>query len=181
MISTAPKPSRLPNGSSVKEKLQAYSARDPKTGCRIWLRAVDIDGYGRVGSGYGLARSVLTHRVAYESYVGPIPDGMCVCHHCDNPPCIEPSHLFLGTPKDNTDDMVAKNRQAKGVDVGRSKLSEEEVLNIVEYLRGGDSLRDTASRFGVDHSTIFKINKGDLWAHLTGASRSNPIRRASWM
>ena len=76
-------------------------------GCWVWT-GIKHRGYGRFGQ---RGRS---HRIAYEATVGPIPEGASVCHHCDNPPCCNPAHLFVGTNADNVADMVAKGRQAKG-------------------------------------------------------------------
>jgi len=81
-----------------------------KPGCWGWLGPKDPNGYGRFS--LGSARpSVLAHRVAYEIHNGPIPDGLYVCHHCDNPECTRPGHLFVGTPADNMRDMSAKGRR----------------------------------------------------------------------
>lgn len=80
--------------------------------CKIWEGDTFPNGYGRL---YRDGKTLLAHRVAYEEANGPIPDGLFVLHHCDNPPCIEVSHLFLGTNQDNARDMVEKGRnwQAK--------------------------------------------------------------------
>lgn len=80
---------------------------DPATGCRIYTGQVDEDGYGRI-MWEGKWRR--THRVAYESVNGPIPTGLVICHRCDNPPCINPAHLFAGTQGDNVRDSVKKGR-----------------------------------------------------------------------
>lgn len=89
------------------ERLAERSAMDPGTGCVLWLGYVDPCGYGRMGVG---GKQRLTHRLAYELAHGPIPDGLCVCHKCDNPPCVNPLHLFLGTHTDNMRDRVTKGR-----------------------------------------------------------------------
>ena len=85
-----------------------------------WMKMDDcIEFFGRRNpKGYGVAhafgRTQLAHRIAWIFSFGDIPPGLCVCHHCDNPPCINPGHLFIGTNQDNVDDCVSKGRQAKG-------------------------------------------------------------------
>lgn len=87
--------------------------------CMVWNGTRDVQGYGVI---YGLGerskktgapKGSLAHRVSYTVHKGPIPDGLCVCHHCDNPPCINPLHLFLGTRADNNRDCVQKGRRGK--------------------------------------------------------------------
>jgi hypothetical protein len=75
--------------------------------CWPWTGRCDTFGYGRIGIE---RKEHPAHRVAYELTRGPIPDGICVLHHCDHPACCNPAHLFLGTKKDNTQDMIAKGR-----------------------------------------------------------------------
>jgi hypothetical protein len=97
-------------------------------GCWLWAAATDRDGYGRfaVGLGGKQQRHVRAHRFAYEAFVGPVPDGMVVCHRCDTPSCVRPKHLFLGTPLDNNDDKVSKGRHAVpwGTPLARSRQTE---------------------------------------------------------
>ena len=75
--------------------------------CWLWTGAITGVGYGHI---YADGRLAYTHRLAYELTYGPIPEGLFVCHHCDNPPCCRPEHLFLGTAQDNQSDMAAKGR-----------------------------------------------------------------------
>ena len=83
--------------------------------CWLWLAGHDRDGYGKfaVGLGGKQQQHLRAHRFGYEQLAGPIPAGYVVCHSCDNPPCCNPAHWFLGTPLENNDDKVAKNRHAK--------------------------------------------------------------------
>lgn len=120
---------------------------------------------------------VRSHRAAYELTHGPIPDEdlegqkICVLHRCDNPPCCNPAHLFLGTRSDNHADMVAKGRIARhgkprGESHSQTPLTEQDVRRIRRRYRNGDSLRRIADDFPVSHVTIANIVHRRTWAHL---------------
>jgi excisionase family DNA binding protein len=81
-------------------------------GCWQWTGAANPKGYGNIGRGKGLG-TAKAHRVSWELHFGPIPPGLYVCHACDNPPCVRPDHLFLGTAQDNNNDKIAKGRDRK--------------------------------------------------------------------
>jgi hypothetical protein len=86
------------------------------SGCWAWIGSKNIYGYGRFKKSLGTRDKfimVAAHRYSYEMHKGEIPNGLFVCPSCDNPPCVNPDHLWLGTPADNTHDMIAKGRQAK--------------------------------------------------------------------
>src|SRR6187455_1405138 len=102
---------------------------NPDTNCWEWTGHKLPKGYGRIGKDGKLYQ---THRLAYELARGPIPQGMHVCHHCDNPSCINPDHLFVGTNADNHADKIAKDRQAKprGIKNAAAKLNEADVRAI---------------------------------------------------
>jgi predicted XRE-type DNA-binding protein len=120
----------------------------------------------------------LLSRVIYELNFGKIPPGMFVCHKCDNPACVNPSHLFLGTPQDNITDRNSKNRQArlKGSLHGQAKLNEEKVLEIKQLLAENIlSQREIAKLYGVSQRIILNIKKGRAWIHVTDKSTTNHI------
>lgn len=108
-----------PRDGTLVDRLMKHSAPDPSTGCLNWTGSTrgssPLRQYGRIAVGSrrdGSRRVERAHRAAYKCFVGPVPDDMCVCHHCDNPRCIRPDHLFLGTKKDNADDRDRKGRNS---------------------------------------------------------------------
>jgi hypothetical protein len=106
------------------------------------------------------------HRLAWEDANGPIPDGMHVLHSCHNPACVNPDHLRLGTHQDNMRDRQEAQRQARGSTNGRSKLTEDQVLEIWK-LKGKVTQRTLAERFGVSIKAVGHIHSGYRWRHVT--------------
>jgi len=123
----------------------------------------------KVGNGYGRARIAgkspeYAHRLSYMLHYGPIPDGMYVCHHCDNPICVNPHHLFLGTALDNSADKSRKERHPRGDRSVVSKLTWDTVRTIRHlYATGTHSQSALGRRFGVSSSTIRFIVHGKTW------------------
>jgi hypothetical protein len=103
--------------------------------------------------------NVLAHRYAWFITYGPIPDGMQVCHHCDNPSCCRPDHLFLGTNQDNTDDKRAKGRQPIGVMHYLRRLPKDAETTIADLVASGLSQRCIAQQWGVAQSTVSRLWK----------------------
>jgi len=140
-----------------------------KSRCWEWQGSLNYTGYGIVGIGsrlYG-RKTVLAHRLAYQVLVEPIPRGLDVLHKCDNPSCINPSHLFLGTPADNVHDMMSKGRNVvlHGASIGTSKLNEQQVRDIKSKL-GYRNSGKLAREFGVSDSLIDNIRYGRSWRHV---------------
>lgn len=140
--------------------------------CWPWLAAVR-----RKDEGYGAfwldGRHQPAQRVAYELTAGErVPAGMVVCHRCDNPPCCNPSHLFVGTPQDNDADRVAKLRHVFGSTVGTAKLDENAVLAIRRMRAGGATHQTIADRFGVSRAHVSDICTGrrGAWRHVEAGS-----------
>lgn len=145
----------------VSVRIKAYSKPNPETGCWEWQRYRKPSGYGTIafeGKPYYHA-----HRASYAEFVGPIPDGMWVLHKCDNRPCVNPDHLFLGSMQDNVDDRNRKKRQARGDQVGTSKLTWPIVRQIKNELAAGQTCREIGKRYSVHKSTIERIRSGESW------------------
>lgn len=141
--------------------------------CWLWTAHLDAKGYGRIGETRdGRPRMALAHRVSWELTNGPIPPGAhygttLVCHRCDNPPCVNPSHLFKGDAQMNSDDKLRKKRHRYGVSKGAAHgcaiLTEEQAK---EIKASALSHKACAEQFGVSYQTVWEIRKGVSWKHL---------------
>jgi len=131
-------------------------------GCWEYQGSRSIEGYGRISVG---KRTFGAHRLSYAFHSGVDPAAMFVCHKCDNPPCFNPDHLFLGTVADNAADMVAKNRQASQLGEANSnrKLDEGLVLEIVSKIKQGLSNTAIARTVPVTHHQVSLIRLGKTW------------------
>lgn len=130
--------------------------------CWEWLGFKMRQGYGQFGINY---RLWLTHRVAWVLTYGPIPEGLCVLHHCDSPGCCNPYHLFLGTRTDNAEDSTRKGRRAK-------KLTKEGVLEIRKlYATGEWTMKKLGSKFGVSTVNISCVINRKTWNWLESKER----------
>lgn len=137
-------------------------------GCWEWQGARTIMHYGYLSTGRR-NRTIGAHRVSWTLTHGAIPDGMCVLHRCDNPPCVRPSHLFLGSQADNVADMVAKGRQHYGENTGGVVLTDGQVGDILkEYATRARSVLSLAEQYGVEEATLRAIVNGQTWTHVEG-------------
>ncbi len=130
-------------------------------GCWVWMGATDRDGYGRLQTGSRASGNRLVlraHRVSYEIAFGSIPNGLCVLHRCDNPPCVNPEHLFLGTNADNSADMVRKGRASKlrGENHHSTKITDLQVAEI-RSLNETLTHREIATRFGISRGHVTNL------------------------
>jgi predicted XRE-type DNA-binding protein len=132
--------------------------------CWEWQKGKTSDGYGEARAN---KRTVYAHRLAYELSKGEIAPGLHVCHHCDNPACCNPRHLFLGTNRENHEDMARKGRSTLGERNAQAKLTAEDVRHIRElYAEGNLSQRAIAEMFGVRDPAICRIVTRKRWPHI---------------
>lgn len=132
------------------------------TPCWAWTGAKTSRGYGQISTVRGKSPAIAP-RISYEIHFGGIPCGLDVLHKCDNPACVNPEHLFVGTAKDNADDMINKGRHAHGERHPLSKLKEDEVRAIRADER---SAAQIAADYGVSRSNVRRVKIRKLWAHI---------------
>lgn len=135
--------------------------------CWEWQSTRNNSGYGKFWLN---GRTRLAHRVSYELHKGEIPAGLAVRHTCDNPPCVNPAHLLVGTGKDNARDALERNRYRRGATNGRAKLTEQQVRDIKQCWILGETQVALARRFGVSRSAVQYLLSGRNWAHVGEAS-----------
>jgi hypothetical protein len=134
--------------------------------CHEWIGGKNKDGYGRICI-FAPGNRILAHRAAWILAFGPIAEGLCVCHSCDNPGCVNVDHLWLGTHIMNVQDMLDKGRGSyqahKGVANGRAKITEQDVLDI----RAEESTYPVlAEKYGISTPQIGKIKRRETWKHI---------------
>ena len=132
-------------------------------GCWEWTAHLDKRGYGRFGVSDG--KGIGAHRYSYALHNGAFKKALYVCHKCDNPKCVNPEHLFLGTHQDNMDDMVRKGRQRslKGEESPSCKISQETAQAVLDSEL---TYSQTAEKFGMTKSSVAAIKARRMWKHL---------------
>ena len=158
-----------PARKSLEERFWAKAEKRGPQECWPWTAAT-VQGYGVINAGGHKSRMLRAPRVSWEIHHGPIPRGLCVCHRCDNPSCVNPAHLFLGTRLANARDRSAKGRDPDskttrrvGETNGRAILTEDDVR---EIRRKTEPIKVQAARFGVCQGTIEAIRGRRLWRHV---------------
>lgn len=150
--------------STIREHFNQKWIPEKDSGCHLWSAAIGPGGYGNFGIMRRPYRNThVAHRVSWALNRGPIPVGMKVLHKCDNPPCVNPDHLFLGTQRDNVEDCVRKGRlnSRKGEANCKAKLTTEQI----RYIRSSRE-RGLGRRYGVLANQIYKIRKRIAWRHV---------------
>ncbi len=160
--------------------------------CWPWIGAKNKRGYGVTSINW---KQVTAHRLAFFYNSGQSIDGLCVCHRCDNPPCCNPEHLFLGTNADNTRDRDEKGRQSHGESHSQAvlpnrprgeshyeaKITEAQVIEIRRcYVETNETLQSMADRFGLSYHALEKVATGQTWKHLPIPEKRSGARHAKY-
>ena len=152
---------KMDSKKTASEKFEEQVIR--QDGCWGWKGGTNGK-YGKILTKHGW----LAHRLSWILHFGEIPKSMCVLHTCDNTICTNPNHLFLGTVKDNTQDMLQKNRNnpPRGEKNGNCRLKESQALEIIQLIKNKNRLKDIAIKYGVSETHISKIKNKRKWAYL---------------
>lgn len=150
---------------SPKERLNKFIKIDDEKKCWLWVGGKNRKGYGSI---HFNGKNRIAHRMSYELYVGEIPCGVLVCHHCDTPSCVNPEHLFLGTDLDNSNDKFSKGRHksSPGQSNGNSKLTNDEVRCIKKRLKVGTKVSEISKQYHISETNIYYIKKEKTWSHI---------------
>jgi hypothetical protein len=152
-------------GLTLAQRFQSQISTDNSRGCWEWTGKAFRNGYGCF---YVAGKYCLAHRVAYALTFGEVDPSVVVCHRCDNPPCVNPDHLFAGSARDNVQDKCSKGRQfrAIGSKCGNAKLAEWQVMDMRRERDTGALYRDLALKYGISMKQVSKIITREQWAHV---------------
>lgn len=153
-------PKRYLVGHGRRLHFWEHVRRGRKDECWDWQGSVLFNGYGRY------RRRWYTHRYAYEETHGEIPAGKHILHKCDRPICVNPQHLYAGTPADNARDMVSRRRHRMGSQKAMAKLTEADVPEIRRRLAAGETQKAIAADYGIHRVTLGKLARGLIWKHV---------------
>ena len=146
--------------STLRSRFNAKWEAVTESGCWLWTAQVNAKGYGKLRNDDG---TTMAHRISYQLHTGDIPKDMMVLHDCDNPTCVNPEHLHLGTNADNIIEMYQRNR------FPNQKLTVALARDIYARVKSGVKQLDIANEFNIDFRTVSDIATGKRWSHATGA------------
>lgn len=179
-------PAQAHNRGTLRERFERSYRKNATTGCWLWTGQRNDEGYGRIA--VKGQKMQLAHRIAWMLYKGPIPresrhrNGLAhILHHCDNPRCVNPDHLYAGDDQANTHDKIARGRyrrgQIEGSKVGTAKLTEEQVALIKQSPERGTVL---ARQFVVSKTVIYLIRNGTRWRHVAVPIDQQHTHLSAW-
>lgn len=153
---------------TVSERFHEKYHTEPNSGCWLWVGASNKNGYGAIQTGLWKKSKVEpAHRVSYKIFHGvELASSQVICHRCDNPSCVNPDHLFLGTHADNAADKVKKGRHIIGDKCWNAKITEKDVLEIRRLRDAGVSCGILANKYLVNRETIRLIGTRKNWSHV---------------
>jgi hypothetical protein len=161
---------RWTDDPDIQQRFEEKYEEDPETGCWEWQAWKKEDGYGRFARSRG--DYPYAHRISYQIHKGPIPDGLQINHHCDNRGCVNPDHLYAGTPQENVQDAIERTGFLEGrigENAVSAKLTASDVREIRErYKREEITHRELAGEYGVSHTAVGRAIRGESWGHLGG-------------
>lgn len=151
--------------TTLDEKFWSKVEIGKKDECWLWNGAKSLQGYGYLRKPLTRTQMMFAHRLSYELHFGEIPDGLCVCHKCDTPACVNPHHLFLGTRADNNADKTQKGRDydKHGEANPRAKITQEDADEIRELLKAGRTQTSLAKQYGIAQANISMIALNKRW------------------
>ena len=152
----------------IKDRIRERVAIDER-GCWLWLGQLFKDGYGQIAIGRDSPKRA--HRISYAEFCGPIPAGMWVLHKCDTPACVNPEHLFLGTAKDNTQDMLAKGRRGdlSGENHPNARHTERFVWAMRRLVKHGTPIAQLAAMYRLTYGAMHQLVRGRVWKNIDDA------------
>lgn len=145
----------------IEDRFRQHVSPPNERGCMLWTGTMDKKGYGELG--LPDHTKIRAHRLSYQMAKGAIPANTCVLHRCDTPSCVNPSHLFLGSLRDNMDDKTAKGRQAKGESNGTAKLTKSIVLKAKQQFAEGATFSQLSRQYRVTRTAIRNAVHGVTW------------------